>query len=441
MLHEEEWRQDFAGRKILIWGYGREGRASCALIRKVCPELHLDIAEARGKGEALLQKAGQEWDNVSLYTDDAVDFSAYDLILKSPGIVVPAGVPTEHISGESQLFLKHCRKQTIGVTGTKGKSTTTSVLQAMLAEKYRTHLVGNIGTAAFECLEELRDEDLVCYEISCHQLEFSHTWSPHVAVMLNLYPEHLDHYGTIERYRAAKQNVFRHQEPGDVVLLGAELTAEYAMRPDALRCGTDFGAVGKTLFIGAHRLDVSDCRLVGEHNYQNASYGYYIAHELYGVSDAQIQHALAGFEPLEHRLQDLGECDGVRWVNDSISTIGQAAIQALKAYPDTDTILIGGMDRGIPYDGLEDYLVARPELNVVFMYASGKRIYEEMKKQGRVRANMAVVADLKQAVEQGRQMTRPQRICLLSPAASSYDHFRNFEERGEAFRRLAFHLA
>lgn len=439
MIDINLWKNEFDGKKILIWGYGKEGRSSYELIHLVCPDQRIDIADQRKQNSVIRETVERECVNTRFFFDDEVDFNSYDLILKSPGIVVNGRVQAEKISGVTQLFLKYYGKQTIGVTGTKGKSTTTSLIAAALSEQYKVHLVGNIGVSAFTCLENLEAGDLVAYELGCHQLEYA-SYSPHVGVFLNLYEEHLDHYGSLDRYRQAKDHVFSNQSEQDVAILHESLTEEIALRPDAVVIGREIDAIGRELICKGHRLLVEDCRLVGDHNYRNAAVAYYIARELYGVSDEQFLHAMASFEPLHHRIEDLGEYEGVRFVNDSISTIGQSCIMALEALRDVDTVLIGGMDRGIEYDELEEYLSAHSNLKVVFMYGSGKRIYEEMKEKGMDRDGLHYCEDLANAVELGRALTSLHHICLLSPAASSYDHFKNFEERGEIFRRLAFRL-
>lgn len=428
----ESWKAEFEGKKVLIWGYGMEGKSSYAFIRSLLPDQKLMIADSGN--EDRLENIRKETSDTEVLSDAAVDFSEYDLILKSPGIVIPEGFPKEHLSGEAQLFLKHYRNQVIGVTGTKGKSTTTSLVHAVLSEKYRTHLVGNIGKACFDVIPDMQEGDLAAFELSCHQLEFC-PYSPHAAVYLNLFEEHLDHYGTLERYGAAKANIFRHQQKGDLTILNQNLPycREVA---DAILIGKDIRAEGNHLIVPGHEIDVNDCRLIGSHNYLNLAVAYEIGLR-YGISDSQFLHAAANFQPLHHRLEDLGEFHGIRYVNDSISTIGQSCIQALKTLPETDTVLVGGMDRGIEYQELEDYLASRNDLHIIFMYATGKRIYEELKEQGRLTDNMVLTDDLSSAMVIARTATRPHHICLLSPAASSYDHFRNFEERGDIFARMA----
>ncbi|MEE8807415.1 MAG: UDP-N-acetylmuramoyl-L-alanine--D-glutamate ligase [Lactimicrobium sp.] len=429
----ENWKTEFENKKIVIWGFGMEGRSTLAFIRRLLPEQDIFIAESRRSD---LAKIMAENPHVKAVYDDETDFTKFDLVMKSPGIVAPKNIPSDNFTGQTELFLKHYRSQVIGITGTKGKSTTTSLLYALLKEKRAVNLVGNIGIPAFSAIDHMEQGELAAYELSCHQLEYCDQ-SPHMAAFLNLYEEHLDHYGTFEAYGAAKANIFRHQKPGDIIVMDEHLTdfIKESINPPVL-IGKDINASGHTLIIPGHTLTIEKCALIGEHNYRNLAVAWYLARQ-YGVTDEMVQDAMAKFQPLHHRLEDLGEFDGIRYVNDSISTIGPAAIQALKALQNVDTVLIGGNDRGIEYDELEDYLHARTDVKVIFMYATGKRVHKEMKDKGLDREGLYDTEDLAQAVALAKKLTRPHHICLLSPAASSYDHFRNFEERGDVFAKLA----
>lgn len=427
----ESWKKEFEGKNILIYGYGMEGKSTYRLIRRLCPELHLTIADG-GKG---IETARKETILTDCISDENLDLSQFDLVMKSPGIVLKEGTDLSNISGEAQLFLKHYRDRTIGVTGTKGKSTTTSLVYALLKEKYRTVLVGNIGVACFDAIDEMEEGALAAFEISCHQLEFC-PYSPHVGVYLNLYEEHLDHYGTLEKYGNAKFNNVAHQTTDDIAIMNQDLTQYIGMvHSHVILIGKDIRAEGKTLFIPGKSLTVDSCRLIGEHNYLNLATAWAVA-DFYGISEEQVRHAIAEFHPLAHRLEDLGEIDGIRYVNDSISTIGQACIQALKSIDDVDVVLVGGKDRGIEYEELEDYLF-HSDVKVIFMYASGHRVLSEMKEKHMEREGLYECADLYEAMKLARTLCRKHHAVLLSPAASSYDHFKNFEERGDIFRKLA----
>ncbi len=428
------WKQEFENKKILLWGFGREGSSSYSLIRLVCPGQKIDICDSRRQGEQGLERIRSKTENTCVMFEDEADFSSYDMILKSPGIVIPEGTDRHNITQEAELFLRHYGKQTIGITGTKGKSTTTSMMHAVLSEKYHSHLVGNIGIPCFDAVRDAGDDDLFAFEISCHQLEYGR-YSPHIAVFLNLYEEHLDHYGSFRKYGDAKANIFRNQKEDDICIISGDLK-EYASEiPDPILIGRDITAEDRVLHIPGHDLQVENCALIGSHNYLNMAVVYQIA-QYYGISDSQFLHAMSLFSPLHHRLEDLGTVNGIRYVNDSISTIGQSCIKAIEALDNVGTVLIGGMDRGISYTELEDYLYSHREYRIIFMYATGRRIYEEMRNRQMLHDSLYIVQDLREAVHLARQLTEKGKICLLSPAASSYDHFKNFEERGEVFERL-----
>lgn len=429
----EAWKNEFAGKKILIWGFAREGKATWKLIRSLCPEQRIAVAESSGKDLDEIRALDSYLD---VFTEEEADFSSYDMIIKSPGIVVPEGMDRSKITEETDLFLKHYAASTIGITGTKGKSTTTSLAYAILKEGRRVNLVGNIGIPCFEAIGGMEKGELACFELSCHQLEFCRH-SPHIAVFLNLYEEHLDHYGTFENYAAAKANIVRWQKEDDIAIVHPDVRKYIPQWNDQVyEIGRDIRADGPTLEVPGHTLTIRESRLIGAHNFQNLAVAYFIG-TLFGLTNTQVKEAVKKFVPLPHRLEDLGEIDGIRYVNDSISTIGQSCMQALRTLPETDTVLVGGMDRGIDYDEFEQFLSKETDVKVIFMYGAGKRIFREMKEKGIARDGLYETEDLSSAVTLARTLTRPHHICLLSPAASSYDHFRNFEERGDAFRRLA----
>ncbi len=426
MIDRDSWIKEFEHKNILIWGYGMEGKSTYNFIRSLLPEQTLTIVDKKIENV-------KDTTNTILLSEEDAHFNDYDLIMKAPGIVVPSTIDKSKITGQAPLFLKHYRNQTIGVTGTKGKSTTTSIIAKVLSTKYKTFLVGNIGKACFDVIDELTEDALVAFEISCHQLEYS-TYSPHVAIYINLFDEHLDHYGTFENYGRAKDQIFLHQKEDDILIIHEDIQNRAGNR-DKICIGKDIYAIGHVLHNGNKQLEVKECSLKGEHNYQNLAVAYKVA-ELYGIRDEEFLEAVKEFKPLKHRLEVIGTVDGVVYVNDSISTIGETCIQALDTYPNTSVVLIGGMDRGIHYDKLEEALFARKDVQVIFMYATGKRIHKEMKEKGLDRSDLYDVEDLDEAVALAKKIARPNSVCMLSPASTSYDHFKNFEARGEYFRKL-----
>ena len=282
----QAWRDEFANKNVVIWGYGREGQATYRFIRRLLPEQNLTIVES--KAGPSLEKAKADTIHTSCLCEADVDLNSFDLILKSPGIVIPDFIDTHKITGEAELFIKHYRDHIVGITGTKGKSTTTSLVAALLKEKYQVCLVGNIGIPCFEAIDEMEAGAYAALELSCHQLEICR-YSPQYAIFLNLYEEHLDHYGTMEKYGIAKSHIFTNQMQGDTVIMHEEMSnfIKLSLNTPYL-IGRDITAYGTTLCIPGHQLDASSAKLIGEHNYRNLAVAYFIANKL-GVSDESVR--------------------------------------------------------------------------------------------------------------------------------------------------------
>lgn len=312
-----------------------------------------------------------------------------------------------------------------------------------------TVLAGNIGIPFFDILEQITPRTRIVCELSCHQLEYIHV-SPHIAILLNIHEEHLDHYGTMEKYVHAKQQIYLHQKEQDLLFCGLDVLPAKGTCPSHILTVSDrFASCDVTLTgtrirfeSGDYRIPASEIRLLGHHNHLDIAFDYGVCHEL-GVDDESFTKALISYEPLPHRLRLIGSLDGVRYYDDSISTICDTAIQALKSIPSPGSILIGGMDRGIDYSELIEYLSVDPVPHIILMEATGKRIYEEIKNSYPAFHDpdrLHLVEHLSDAVELAKKVTPRGSACILSPAAASYGIFKNFEERGDAFRDLVFEL-
>ena len=223
----------------------------------------------------------------------------------------------------------------------------------------------------------------------------------------------------MEAYFGAKKNITLHQHEGDRLFVGDNVPKVET-------------AAGVTV-INTEEVGEYILKIPGEHNYINAEFVYRIAQDVFGADGEDIKQSMAQFEGLPHRLQYIGENKGIRFYDDSISTIPHATIAALTALPDTDTVLIGGMDRGIDYDELISYIKTHPGVKYIFAYETGKRIYDEVSSC----PECYYEEDLEAAVKLAVDLTTPGRICLLSPAAASYGYFKNFEHRGEMFKQYA----
>ena len=401
------------GKRILILGFGREGRSSLAFLNKYLPESVVAVADknpmegVKHSGEDYLQ---------SVYD--------YDIVIKTPGISLkdfdPRGV---EITSQTDLFLGQFHQQTIGITGTKGKSTTTSLIHHLLKSSgHDAILTGNIGIPCFDIMEQIHDDSIVVYELSAHQLEYVHN-SPMVGVLLNVFEEHLDHFGTFERYKQAKFNLLRFMGEDD-----------YAVVHDSLMMETlGLGVNSVTFSRMDYDIDEESLPILGPHNLLNAKAAL-CAIAAYSIDVRQVIPYLYTFTPLEHRLEPVGIFGGVRFVNDSISTIPQAAIAACQTLGRVDFLLLGGFDREIDYGPLVAFLKENPVPHLLFTGKAGDRMMALM---DGVVAQKVRYATMESAFEYIKRQARPGDVCLLSPAASSYDQYKNFEERGGKFKRLA----
>lgn len=426
----EFWLNQFKDKKIAIWGFGKEGFSSYRFLKKLLPNQVVTILDV--PSSSVFQNSPE---GSLVKTIDEVSLEEFDCILKSPGIVVEPDQVLSTMTSQSELFIQAYRTQVIGITGTKGKSTTSSLTYALIQKEKPVVLVGNIGNPCFDEIEAMEQGSFAVFELSCHQLEFSRV-SPHIAVFLNLFQEHLDHYGSYESYGLAKSHIYQFQQEGDVCILAKEFPEFIPTCERAKRIGVDIYARDGFFYSPLGSMAIPHTKLIGHHNEQNMAVAVYIAQYL-NISEASIQKGLEEFEPLEHRLEYVGEYQGIHYVNDSISTIGQSCIQAIESLPKVQTILIGGMDRGIEYQELEDYIQNHPSYNYVFMYGTGKRILKEL---GQLEKNYYSVNSLQEAVSLAKKITDPGRMVLLSPAASSYDAFKNFEDRGRQFKEMVAYV-
>ena len=437
------------GKRILLLGYGREGQSTWNVLRRLGTYEALDIADL--KAPAALPEDGTVWHTGPDYQKCMDD---YDVVFKSPGIVLerPENEYRCSILSQTEVFFQCFRDQIIGITGTKGKSTVTTLLYHLLKQAgMDALLVGNIGIPALDHMDEVKPDTRIVFELSCHQLEYM-TVSPHIGILVNIHEEHLDHYGTMEKYVEAKHHIFKNQRPDDILICNVQCLPEEGTCPSGLiRAGMD--GSGKELDVVQEQdgtwvhfrgksfcIPTDEIKLLGQHNYFDIGVAYGVC-SILGMDDQVFARGLKTYEPLPHRLQYIGEREGVKYYDDSISTICDTTIQALKTLKDTDTVLIGGMDRGIDYRELIEYLSDCQVPHIILMEATGKRIYKEIHKyypEFKNRARLILAEHLEDGVKRARQITRPGTSCVLSPAAASYGIFRNFEERGETFSRLVF---
>ena len=415
-------------KRILVLGFGREGRSSLRFLQKYLPDAVVAVAD-KNELDGVKHVGNQ-------YLEAMYD---YDIVIKTPGISLKdfdtKGV---EITSQTDLFLSQFHAQTIGITGTKGKSTTTSLIYHLLKSSGRDAiLTGNIGIPCFDIMDYIKPESIVVYELSAHQLEYVHN-SPHVGVLLNIFEEHLDHFGTFERYKSAKINLLRFIEKDDTAIIHESLrdcvstssTTVAIKVPEPVEGPTHKVEVFSQFDI-SNLVDPTSLPLKGDHNLLNIKAAL-LACDAFGVDYRELIPYLYTFKPLEHRLEPVGTFGGVTFFNDSISTIPQATISACEALQKVDFLLLGGFDRGIDYRPLAEYLNAHPVSHLLFTGKAGERMMNLI-----AGPNLFYYSCMEQAFAYIAAHAQKGDVVLLSPAASSYDQYKNFEERGAKFKALA----
>ena len=418
-------------KRVLILGMGREGKSTLSYIRKHLPEKHLTVADRnvfQSDDGNITVISGEK------YLENLGDF---DIVFKSPGIAFLDDVvypETTEITCQTDMFLRFCKPTVVGITGSKGKTTTSTLIYEMLkAGGVNTCLIGNIGVPVFEKADE--GEDLVAViEMSSHQLEFTKT-SPHVAVLVNIYQEHLDHYKTgFKGYVEAKLNIAVHQKREDYLIYNPEQDLEGIVDWKKVVKGkgvpVTFTDAKNDGFV--NELWNSTEHLKGEHNRQDIAYALAVA-RIFGVSDDAVRAAIKAFGGIEHRMEYVGTINGISWYNDSIATIPTAVMGAVKALGNVDTLLFGGLDRGIDYSDFIDFLDSCTIKNLVGLPETGHSIINSLKEKG-TNKNLVLAKNMEDAVKICNEVTEKGKACLFSPAAASYNYYKNFEEKGRHYK-------
>lgn len=421
----------FKNKHVLILGLGREGRSTLDILRDIdctigIADKNLTLSEDLKEYELYI---GENYLNC---------LDKFDIIMKSPGIALLDTVSDEikaKITSQTDLLLRFCDNTIIGITGTKGKSTTSSLTCHILQKCGKNAiLIGNIGIPPLERIDEFSDDTIVVCEMSCHQLEYVNA-SPDVAVLLNLFEEHLDHYVDFNAYKAAKENIYGYQDESDMLIVnsgltpdnykGELLTASLNEQADIYVTESDLHINGIVIPLGKIKT-----QLIGHHNFYNIGIAVCIALSQECSID-QILEAIPSFCGLPHRLENVGTFNGVQYINDSISTCPSTTIAAVHSFDMVDALIVGGMDRGIDYTELVEFINGCDINHIILLPDSGYRIFGELDGTKR---SIYKAADLADAVDYAKKHAKVR--CLLSPAAASYGFYKNFEERGEHFRAL-----
>jgi UDP-N-acetylmuramoylalanine--D-glutamate ligase len=411
---------ELAGRRVLVVGLARSGvAASEALLGAEAVVVGFDRDEALDVGR--LREAGVE---VHLGTEEETLLHGIDLVVKSPGVpgettlvdrARSRGVP---VWSEIELGARLLPNPILGVTGTNGKTTTSELLGAVFRSAGKpVEVAGNVGRPLTSLVGTAPPDAWVVCELSSFQLEDVHTLKPEIGVLLNLEPDHLDRHGTFERYTDAKLRIFERQSVDDIAVVPRDF-------------GDVPGAARRVEFAADDALPVEP-RLPGAHNRENAAAATAAARAA-GVDDAAIADALASFEGVPHRIELVRELRGVRYVNDSKATNVAAALRALASFPNERLhVVLGGRGKHESYEPLA--AAFKDDDRAYLIGEAADEIAPALAGYG---VELVRAGDLATALDRATAAAAAGDVVLLSPACASFDQFRDFEARGDAFREL-----
>jgi UDP-N-acetylmuramoylalanine--D-glutamate ligase len=446
---------ELRGKRVLVVGLARTGLAASLFC--AARGAHVTATDSRTEGEigepiAKLKSAGVM---LELGGHRQTTYLEQDLIVPSPGVpaddlrLKAARAAEVTIWSEIELAYRFMKGRLIGITGSNGKTTTTSLVAHILKKAgVQTILAGNIGTPLIACAGEMNENSWTVAELSSFQLELIDTFRPDIGVLLNLTPDHLDRHHTMEAYAAAKARLFENQTSADAAILNADDPATVQHAPSAPHLFW-FGRK-KEVQQGAHvrgnkiifrsneneeeLLRLEDIHLVGAHNLENVLAAAAAA-RLAGASAAQIAAGVRSFPGVEHRIEFVAEIGGVRYYNDSKATNVDATLKALEAFPGRILVILGGKDKD------SDYAVLRAPLRekailALLIGAAADKIEQQISGSVAIERSETI----ERAVETAAHAAQPGDIVLLAPACASFDQFQNYEHRGRVFKELVHQL-
>jgi UDP-N-acetylmuramoylalanine--D-glutamate ligase len=454
-------------REVVILGFGREGSATLGFLRRRFPHKVFGIADQRpvdalGEEERGLIEAAAPL-RLHLGPSYLECLGDYDVIIKAPGIT-PAKEEVRRardegraLTSHTEIFFALCDRTIVGVTGTKGKSTTSALIHAILERGGReSYLVGNFGEPPLPLLASSSKDAIFVCELSSYQLEGLDR-SPPIAVLLNVFTEHTDYHGSHDAYVAAKANIARHQGEADWLVYRADdpQAARVAASSRSRKLGFSMHrTAAPALFIEGETVVFADAQgerallptaeipLLGDFNRYNVMAALAVAH-LLDVPATVASDAIRGFQALEHRLEVVGTLRGITFVNASIATVPEATLSHIEVFPASlKTLLLGGHDRGQDFSVLCDRLLERGVEVVILFPPAGERLWETLKARAgeRPMPRPYFTRTMEEAVRLAYAQTPPGGICLHSPACASYGLFTDYRDRGNQFKRYVKEL-
>jgi UDP-N-acetylmuramoylalanine--D-glutamate ligase len=447
------------GKRVVVLGFARQGKALARWLPTVG-------AKAIISDTRTAEVLGAE---MAPFSDSAIEFvlgghpltllDHADVLCISGGVALDLPIVQEAqargipLTNDAQLFLERCPAPVIGITGSAGKTTTTALTGAILRRAgYTTHVGGNIGDVLLDVLPEIKQGDRVVMELSSFQLEIM-TTSPHIATVLNITPNHLDRHGTMEAYTLAKAQIILHQAARDVAILCADDAGSRGLAqavPGELAWFSAATMQADGAFMAGQRLLVAgiastnreprvvceraDIPLLGDHNVLNTLAACTLT-GCAGVEPEAMNTAIRSFKAVAHRLESVRVLNGVTWINDSIATAPERVQAALRSFTAPLVLLLGGKDKNLPWEEMLK-LALRQSRHIITFGHAGPMIAEVLGKVGADPAAFSTVTTLDAAVARAAQIAQAGDVVLLSPGGTSYDAYKDFEQRGEHFRAL-----
>ncbi len=451
-------------RRVVVLGLGRQGMAMARFFARH----HVQVIASDKRDSSALRSQVEELRTLGVTL--ALGGHPLSLLDQADLLAVSGGVPLTlpivreamargiPVVSDAELTLRYATQPTLGITGSAGKTTTTTLVGLMLeAGGMSVHVGGNIGTPVLDRLDDLGEDVWLVLELSSFQLEVCYH-SPHIAAVLNVTPNHLDRHPSMDAYAEAKRNIFRYQNPGDALVLGwdNEWTRRWAQEavPEGVRVflfsleePVDQGAYlrGERLWVRDGEREQFLCRadevrLRGRHNLANVLAAAALALAV-GVPVEAMAEVARSFTGVPHRLEVVAKHEGVLWVNDSIATAPERVVAALRSFTEPIVLLAGGRDKKLPWDEFARVAAQRVRWVIAFGEAASlvERVLAPYLGTGML-SGVDVVPDLEAAVHRAAEIARPGEVVLLSPGGTSFDAYRNFEERGQHFRTLVAHV-
>jgi UDP-N-acetylmuramoylalanine--D-glutamate ligase len=439
----------FTDNKILILGFARSGYEAAKFLAKRHNEVILNDMKTDHDPDKMkeLEDLGVKI-VLGSHPDDLLD-DTFDYLIKNPGVpidhkyVLKARELGVEVINEVEMAFRLLPKDVkfVGITGTNGKTTTTTLTYEMLIKDgKRAHLTGNIGYPLTGFLDKLKDGDIIVMETSCQQLENLTKFNPDIAVMTNLSPAHIDFLKSYDNYKKVKTKIFQNHTSKNVAILNIE-------NEDVMDATKDIKSTKKYFsskkeiegsciknnaiyYYDEKIIDLKDIKLIGNHNYENIMAAIMVVKEL-GVSNESIISILKEFNGVEHRIEFVRELNGIKYYNDSKATNIKATQIALSAFNTPVIILLGGLDRGHDFFELKDYM--KHVKHIIALGQCRNRVEEFAKEIGIPCTN---VETMKEAVPEAVKVAKSGDTILLSPASASWDQYKKFEDRGDEFKEL-----